>query len=76
MQTRNEGIKVRGVGPGDLYIWSEELRERKRTVNDNIWFFTQIPGKNGIAVASWGNASFRGKIIILFLTSFQNLSDI
>ena len=45
MQTRNEGVKVGGVGPGDLYILSEELRERKRTVNDNIWFFTQIPGK-------------------------------
>lgn len=32
MQTRNEGIKVGGVGPGDLYIWSEELRERKQSM--------------------------------------------
>lgn len=45
MQARNEGVKVGGVGCGDLDILSEELRERKITVNDDIQFFTRVPGK-------------------------------
>ena len=45
MQARDEGVKVAGVGCGDLDILSEELRERKITVNDDIQFFTRVPGK-------------------------------